>query len=69
MNGYSHLNLIEKKLLRMRNWLCPVDIDAHHGNICLLRQPQTGLWFTEGEPLGEWISGDCSMLWIHAKRE
>jgi hypothetical protein len=53
----------------MLNWLCLVDVDEHHSNVLMLRQPQTGLWFTNGEYLDKWLSGNWSMLWIHAKRQ
>lgn len=59
----------DERLSRLSAWLCPVDLQAHQGNVHVLQHPQTSTWFTRGAELQTWLHGEQNMLWIYGKRE
>ncbi|KAH7349169.1 hypothetical protein BKA66DRAFT_293338 [Pyrenochaeta sp. MPI-SDFR-AT-0127] len=57
----------DERLSRLSNWLCPVDLQAHQGNVHVLQHPETSTWLTKGAKLRTWLNGDQNMLWIYGK--
>jgi hypothetical protein len=56
-----------KKILE---WLCPTTIDhmRNQESAVSLRQPGTGVWFTDSTEFEEWKLKRNSKLWLHGIR-
>ncbi|CAG8979377.1 hypothetical protein HYALB_00002503 [Hymenoscyphus albidus] len=49
---------------RIPNFLGSTDARKWQDSNIRLRQPQTGIWFTEGPEFRQWVIDDRSQLWI-----
>ncbi|KAL5324553.1 hypothetical protein ACEPPN_009099 [Leptodophora sp. 'Broadleaf-Isolate-01'] len=58
------INAYRRKILE---WLCPAMInpDRYQDAAASLRQPGTGVWFTESVEFQEWSLRNDSKLWLH----
>jgi len=56
-----------KKILE---WLCPTTIDPlqNQESAVILRQPGTGVWFTDSLEFQEWKLKNNAKLWLHGIR-
>jgi hypothetical protein len=65
------MNELDEQRKKELEWLCPASIDPaknHESNICL-RQPGTGVWFTDGVEFQEWKLKKNSKLWLYGIRK
>jgi hypothetical protein len=53
----------------MLQYLGKLDIDKWQRTNLALRQPGTGIWFTDGEEFQSWTSTKNSKLWIYGIRK
>jgi hypothetical protein len=47
------------------SWLSAPDLTVDHENIKKKRQPETGLWFTNGDNFKRWKAGQQSLIWLY----
>jgi hypothetical protein len=52
----------------MLDFLCTVDVRKWQDSNVRLRQPGTGIWFTDGIEFRSWLSSRNSKLWINGIR-
>jgi len=53
----------------MLDYLGKIDASKWQDSNVRLKQPGTGLWFTDGPELQDWLAQDCAKLWIHGIRK
>jgi hypothetical protein len=53
----------------MLQYLGKLDIENWQRSNLALRQPGTGIWFTDGEEFKAWTSTENSKLWIYGIRK
>jgi hypothetical protein len=47
------------------SWLSAPDMAVDHANIKMKRQPDTGLWFTNGDIFKNWKTSQRSFIWLY----
>ncbi|CAG8958257.1 hypothetical protein HYFRA_00000611 [Hymenoscyphus fraxineus] len=57
--------IIDEERRRILNFLGSTDARKWQDSNIRLRQPQTGIWFTEGPEFKRWVINDRSQLWIY----
>ncbi|TGO47906.1 hypothetical protein BCON_0259g00150 [Botryotinia convoluta] len=55
----------DERLRKKLNLLGTIDVMKWQNSNIRLRQPGTGVWFTESKDFKDWTSTDNSKLWIH----
>ncbi|TVY83863.1 hypothetical protein LSUE1_G003249 [Lachnellula suecica] len=58
-------NLLDSKRKKMLNTIGPYDPNKHQDTAIKLRQPGTGVWFTEGPHFKKWLETRNSNLWLY----
>lgn len=56
---------ISKQRQRWHGSLSPVNAQQWQDSNIKLRQPGSGIWFTDGSEFQEWLSTERSKLWVH----
>ncbi|PMD16833.1 hypothetical protein NA56DRAFT_752812 [Hyaloscypha hepaticicola] len=65
MQGVQHRLVGDKTKQKMLQYLGKLDIENWQRPNLALRQPGTGIWFTDGEEFNAWTSTGNSKLWIY----
>jgi len=52
----------------MLDFLSTVDARKWQDSNIRLRQPGTGIWFTDGQVFKSWLAADESKLWVYGRR-
>jgi hypothetical protein len=47
------------------SWLSAPDVTVDHANIKVKRQPDTGLWFINGDIFKSWKTSQQSFIWLY----
>jgi len=53
----------------MLNAIAPYDPSKHQEIAIKLRQPGTGVWFTEGPEFRNWLDTPNAKMWLYGIRE
>lgn len=56
----------EQNIVKVNQWLAPVDVEVNHLAATKLRHSGTGRWFLESEAFMKWLEQDNGFLWINA---
>ena len=61
-------HVIDESLKKKLNLLSTIDVGRWQNSTVSLRQPGTGVWFTEGKEFQSWASTNNSKLWVYGIR-
>jgi len=68
IDEHNELIVADDKMKQLLGWLCPVNIERHHASTSAIQQPETTVWFTDGEALHKLVAGEYKVLWINGRR-
>jgi hypothetical protein len=64
-NNIPNDDRIVREKLQILQWLAPSDQWQAHTAAVKSRDPDTGLWFLDGDLLKQWLEESASLLWIY----
>lgn len=63
------IQLLDERAKEILGFLSHVDVQSWQDANIRLRQPGTGIWFTDGPYFRNWLAEDNSKLWVYGIRE
>ena len=61
--------IIDKERRKILEFFGTVDPSKSHHTAITLRQPGTGIWFTEGKDFKHWVETTNAKLWLYGIRK
>ena len=56
----------EQNIVKVNQWLSPIDVEVNHLAAAKLRHSGTGRWFLESQAFMKWLEHEYRFLWINA---